>query len=389
MHEPMNLEPPEVVLRFLESVGRRSDAEFYLNLFRADAKERFACICVDAPVVTDALDAVVLDLRFLATLGLSPLVVLGALEPNDSGAHAERICQGLLDYGVTSRVLTAGPDLNRDVSVCMRDGTLPILPMTNMPDLQARLDALEAVVTGLQSRKLIFLQRRGGIRRDGQRVGLVNLNQDLQTLLQSPEMAQNPKQRTILQFAYHLVCERLPHKLTVAITSPLELLRELFTVKGAGTLLRRGGRIDRHDALEGIDAERFKHLLESAFGKLVLDNFFGKQLSHVYLDEDYRAAAVVVDTPLGAYLSKFAVEREAQGEGLGGDLWEQVTAAHPTLFWRARRANPIDPWYVKQCDGMWRLSDWTVYWKGFAAEQLAGAVRFALDQPVDFGDSVA
>ena len=36
------MEPAEVVLRFLESVGRRSEAEFYISLFRAEPKEQFA-----------------------------------------------------------------------------------------------------------------------------------------------------------------------------------------------------------------------------------------------------------------------------------------------------------------------------------------------------------
>ena len=46
------LAPAEVVLRFLESVGRRSEAEFYVELFRKVPKESFAAISVDANVAT-------------------------------------------------------------------------------------------------------------------------------------------------------------------------------------------------------------------------------------------------------------------------------------------------------------------------------------------------
>ena len=60
------MEPADAVLRFLEGLGRRPEADFYLSLFRAEPKERFAAITVDANVARSATEAVTLDLRFLA-----------------------------------------------------------------------------------------------------------------------------------------------------------------------------------------------------------------------------------------------------------------------------------------------------------------------------------
>ena len=168
------------------------------------------------------------------------------------------------------------------------------------------------------------------------------------------------------------------------MASPLELLRELFTVKGAGTLMRRGAVIQRHVGWMAVDVERLRSLLDSAFGRPVHDTFFTKRPEHIYLDDDYRGAAVVLETPLGAYLSKFAVEREAQGEGIGGDLWDTLTAENAVLFWRSRRSNPIDSWYIRQCDGMLRQGEWNVFWRGFAPEDIAPAVAYAMRQPEDF-----
>jgi acetylglutamate kinase len=93
--------------------------------------------------------------------------------------------------------------------------------------------------------------------------------------------------------------------------------------------------------------------------------------------------AMLIETPLGTYLSKFAVDREAQGEGMGRDLWEALYAGHPTVFWRARPANPINPWYTALCDGMTRLPEWTVFWKGLPPERVPAAVELSLAQPVD------
>jgi len=91
----------------------------------------------------------------------------------------------------------------------------------------------------------------------------------------------------------------------------------------------------------------------------------------------------VVETEHGAYMSKFAVDAEAQGEGVGRDLWQALVADYPRVFWRARARNPIDAWYVKLCDGLMRFPEWHVYWKGLPPEEVPAAVQWALAQPVD------
>jgi acetylglutamate synthase len=103
----------------------------------------------------------------------------------------------------------------------------------------------------------------------------------------------------------------------------------------------------------------------------------------VYLEEGYRGCAILVDTPLGAYLTKFAVSPEAQGEGIARDLWEALAADAPVVFWRARRTNPISEWYMKLCDGLVRVPGWTIYWKGLAADAIPAAIAWAVKQPVD------
>ena len=46
---------------------------------------------------------------------------------------------------------------------------------------------------------------------------------------------------------------KLPRTASVSITSAANLSRELFTHKGAGTLLRRGAKIDVHTSLATVD----------------------------------------------------------------------------------------------------------------------------------------
>ena len=92
-----------------------------------------------------------------------------------------------------------------------------------------------------------------------------------------------------------------------------------------------------------------------------------------------------MDTPLGSYLSKFAVTREAQGEGIGQDLMSQLVADHPALFWRARPENPVRAWYERSCQGRYAAGRFVVYFRGIEPARIADAIGFALSQPDDFG----
>ena len=378
------MEPADVVLRFLESVGRRSEAEFYISLFRAEPKEQFAAIGVDANVARHASEAVVLHLRFLAALGLAPLVVLGHFEPTDAAEHAARIHRRLLRAGVPAGLVPAAEgDLVERCTRLMRAGTLPIVTFgaTEGATVEERFVRLAALLSGLQTRKFLFLHRPGGLRRDGTLIPIVNLSTELVQLERSRELSR--KERAMLSQSKRLVFDLVEHKLTVAITSPLNLLRELFTVKGAGTLLRRGTVIERHGSYDHVDVSRLRQLLSDSFGRVPYENFFDKPVLNLYLEQSYLGAAILQKTPLGAYLTKFAVGREAQGEGLGRDLWDAFAADHPAVFWRARSANPINEWYAKQADGLCKCDGWTVFWRGMPFTHAPMAIAHALSQPPD------
>lgn len=381
---PPDLAPQDVVLRFLESTGRPSEARLYLDLFRARPREQFAAIAIDANVMSGAADAVVQDLRFLAALDLYPTVVLGIFQPADAAAHARVLTRHLEAEGVTVETLAASEaGLAGRLTAAAAAGRVPAVVFEPAAGEQPgdRIARLGVLLRELQTRKLLFLHRPGGLRQGGALVPLVNLTTDVPALVASREISR--KERLILEGARPLCEEAAPLPFTVAITSPLNVLRELFTVKGAGTLLRRGARIARREGWDGVDVARLRELLASSFGRAPLDAFFETTPSHVYLEEAYRGCAILVDTPLGAYLTKFAVSPEAQGEGIARDLWEALAADAPVVFWRARRTNPISEWYMKLCDGLVRVPGWTIYWKGLAADAIPAAIAWAVKQPVD------
>lgn len=368
------------VLKFLRSVGPGADAEYYLREFRDGPRERFAAICVDAATMSEAADAVALDLRFLAELDLTPVVALGLGGATEGAQDAASLQASLDDEGVRAALLPADePTAVRDAA---RNGIIPIVALGSGARHGAA-QRLGLLLTHLGTHKLILLRSQGGLRRDGKRISVVNLSEEPDALRADPELA--PGDAEALSLTERLVFELVPHPLLVAITSPINLLHELFTMRGAGTLLRRGCQIRRCDGLQGVDRTRLHALLETSFGRPILPALWQREFSDCYLEPDYRGAALLQAHPRWGYLSKFAVTRRAQGEGIGRDLWQAVVRDHPRLLWRSRDGNPIAPWYEARCDGRMRAGKWNVYFRGLSPQDLADAVAYATAQPDDLG----
>jgi acetylglutamate kinase len=383
---------PDIIQRFLESVGQKADVDLYLRLHRAERKESFAIIAADAQIVKTALDPVHFDLRILAGLGLLPVVMLGLYEAKDADRQAERVLDWLLEDAVPARIVASGADIGADTIAAVRaaiaDGAIPLVSLEGVKEAatEARFRLLAALAEALETRKVIFLSRRAGLIPQGVapdvRLSLVTLAADYERVIAAGTLSR--RQTLLLKQIKHLL-ERVPHRMSATVVNPLHLLRELFTTGGAGTLIRRGSRIETFSGWDGVDRARLRGLFESAFGRSLDEQFFAEPVERLYVEEAYRGAAAVRATTVGPYLTKFAVERQAQGEGLGTELWSLLVRDFPTFFWRARPTNPISPWYVKQCEGMARFPEWQVFWRGLPVEGIDPAVRYALGAPSDFG----
>jgi hypothetical protein len=379
----------EIVTRFLESVGAKADIDLYLKLHRAQAKESFAILAPNAQIVKSALDPVHFDLRILADLGFVPVVVLGVMEPKDADAQATRVADWLIEDGVACEVIRSGTTLSSETVAAIRAsitrGAIPLLSLQASAGLttEARFKLLAALAAELKTRKLVFLSRRAGFAVGGGPVAsVVSLAADLDRMLAPGAL---PRGQVMLLRQVKQLLETVPHRLSVTVVNPLQLLREFFTVNGAGTMIRKGSRIDVHDGWNGIDRSRLSALFGSAFGRPIRADFFDQPIARAAVEENYLGAAVVQETAVAPYLTKFAVERQAQGEGIGGELWSLITRDFPGFFWRSRPANAITGWYVKQCDGLARFPEWHVFWRGLPVETVEPAVRFALAAPSDFG----
>jgi bifunctional N-acetylglutamate synthase/kinase len=170
---------------------------------------------------------------------------------------------------------------------------------------------------------------------------------------------------------------QLPPSSSLSITRPDEMAKELFTHRGSGTLVRRGEQIRSFASWRRVDVERLRALIESSFNRALDDDYFEKTKPlRVYCSEHYRAAIVLTRENGIAYMDKFVVDEDAQGEGLGRAIWQVMRAENPQLFWRSRRGNAVNEFYFANCDGAMKDERWTVFWYGLPDWN---AIHFAVE----------
>lgn len=391
----------EAVLTFLQSVGRPSEAELYLRLFRQLPKESFAIIAVGSPVVRQSLGSLLEQLRFLSELGLVAPIVLGLLDPDRAEANTDRLVRRMPGAGLVPTVY----DLDDPGSVAavrddLRRERNPVLFFRPEPGEPAsdRFARLGELARALDTRKLVLLRRRGALGPQKEHqielvrgfalptqnggISIINLRSDKELLLRHKLLRRDDAE--LLTRVDELLAGPVPPALLVSLTSPLDLLRELFTVRGAGTLIKRGTSIERTDRYDQLDLEQLRRLLEVSFGRQLEPGFFTRRPLAVYVAKDYRGAAIVEPSDSGPYLSKFAVDPVAQGEGMGQEIWQALTRDHAALFWRSRATNSISRWYATVCDGFVRSASWHVFWRGISADAIPRIVDEALSRPEDF-----
>lgn len=372
--------PQDLVLRFLNSLGHKRDAEFYLKLFTSGRPESFALIVLDEDILKDEMDAVLFEIRYLVRLSLIPIVLI-----RSSNDFLEKV--EIESYFKKANVALnfLSDEYNDDeklefIRERIDNKTIPLLHLD--PDLNMVME-INRLAGILRTGKIIFLRKSGGFvdQKTEERLSIVNLRSDYDVLLNEERL--DAIDQTLLKQSNQIV-KNCTHKVFVSIVSPNNLMRELFTVKGAGTLIQMGSMIKEYVGVEQLDPASLKRLLQMSFGAPVVDDLFEREFSKVYVEENYMGAALVKDYEGMTYLSKFAVGTEARGLGIGRDIWMALIKDHKKLFWRCNPDKFISNWYVKQCDGMQKTKEWNVYWIGLAPHEIGPALEFALNQPVDF-----
>lgn len=431
----MSVRPEDLIVRLLRNLGSKKEVDQYLKLFSSVEEKRFAVIKVSGGVVRDELDALASSIAFLDRVGLTPIVLHGAgpqlldalkearVPVEHQGgtrrataraiAIARRVFQrenlkivdALEALGVDARPVPIGVFeaelidrrklgfvgrvsrvLTELIDSSVRGEQIPVIaslaetPAGQTVNVNAD-EACRELSKAIQPFKVVFLSPQDGIRdAHGEILSAVNLVEDFESLVHATWLSEGMRKKLIESKA---ILETLPLSSSVAVASPENLARELFTHKGAGTLIRMGEHVRCHESLTGVDRRRLQALLEDSFGrKLKIDYFEQKAFFRIYLADSYRATAILTKEGDIPYLDKLAVTKDAQGDGLASSLWARLVQENPQMFWRSRGDNEINPWYFQRADGAYRTDKWVVFWVGIQDfDTIATCVKHALAMP--------
>ena len=350
---------------FLDGIGRRDEYEFYLDKFQSDPSACFALLCPDLGSVETGVEILAFDLHFLLRLELVPAILL-------CGEQAEAMQKALSAESIF--------DFHPLDKAFVGDFILNARNMERVPVLVAENETLESALLQLlpnTAERVHFIRAAGGLKSE---------EGTLQPYVYTHK--ENFQNLETLDFDYPALGRSLLEQrpgVHLSVTSPMNLLKEIFTVKGAGTLFRRGSVIHHFQGLGNVDRARLLGLLESSFSRELMDVDFLDNVSDIYLEKDYRGVVLLEKHPAGHYLSKFAVGREARGEGVALELWREVCQNHAALFWRSNVSNPFNAWYHNQADGHHAIDQWQIFWRGVAAHSISGIIDYCCVRSEDFG----
>ena len=405
------------VINILSNIGSKREVEQYLSQFSSVSSQRFAVIKVGGAILRDHLDNLCEALRRLNYMGLYPIIVHGAgpqlnklLEA--AGVDVEnrweggiRITDGktlgvarklfleenlklvesleALDVRarpITSGVLTAQyldkekyefvgriTEVNKKpIEAAINDGFLPVIPsMGETVDgqvLNVNADMTAgALAEAIQPLKIVYLSEQGGLfnKETGKKISAINLDEEYEYYM-SQSWVKYGTRLKIKELNELLL--KLPRSSSVAIIHPDNLEKELFTHKGAGTLLRRGDKLHIAMSLSDFpDLQRLRSVLkrnrEGADAETVLDRFLQQLESRpfkAYWDERMEALAVVLPPVQGsslAQLATYTITKSAWLTNLTDNIFQNLKRDFPKLFWTVKQDDENLAWFFAQADG--------------------------------------
>ncbi|TFK50533.1 acetylglutamate kinase ARG6 [Heliocybe sulcata] len=419
----------DTIMRLLYSIGTKQEVERYLRIFSSSNHPshpaKFAVIKVGGAVLDD-LDELAHSLSFLYRVGLYPVVLHGAgpqlneiieregivpdyidgirvtdaktlqiarrvfLEENlklvgaleKLGTRARPITSGVFTadylekdkYGLVGKITRVD---KRPLEAAIRAGALPIL--TSLAEsaegqiLNVNADiAAGELAKELEPLKIVFLNEKGGLFHGvtGEKLDVINLDEEYDNLMKQPWVKYGTKLK-LREFKELL--DHLPRSSSVAVISAAMLQKELFTDSGAGTLIRRGYKLFRHDSIEGLGADRLRQVIHdrdpdvlsgeaSVTGVL---NELKKTPYTLYGDEPLDVVAIVSHPPNETpVMTKLLATRSGILNNVVDNVFNAIKKDYRRLFWTANADDENRAWHFQRADGSFTRSGKSLFWYG-------------------------
>lgn len=293
-------------------------------------------------------------------------------------------------YGLVGRIVNVNTDA---IFSSIRSKALPIVTSLGesadgqLLNINADTAAGE-LAKKLEPLKIVFLNQSGGMMHPstGLKMDAINLDQEYEAL--HTAFSASEKKGTLLKLMeIKSLLDTLPRSCSVAITSAQHLSKELFTDSGAGTLIRRGFKVQCLSIAE-LDFARLEKILiasheigDGAKTAAYLEWLSTQPQARVYVDEGYETAAIVlpmtnIDSITGAksdffYLDKFVSIKNGEVNHVPDNVWKMVRECHPSLFWRTPAKVASKSWYFEKCEGSMTIGSCSYFWYGIQDLNLA------------------
>ena len=389
------------------------------------------------------MDTLASSLSFLNHVGLYPIVVHGAGPQLNKLLEAEgvvpdyiegiritdaktleiarktfleenlKLCEALENLGTRARPIPGGVftaeyldkekykyvgkivSVNKEpIEASIRAGALPILTsLAETKDGQI-LNVNADVAAGelarvLEPLKIVYLSDKGGLINGTTKemISMINLDEEYEGLLKEPwvKYGTKLKLREIKELLDHL-----PRSSSVAIIATSDLQKELFTDSGAGTMIRRGYKLQKSSSLEDMRSDQIRAALaedtDIKSGIYSVATYL-KQLTagqyQIYGDEPMDVLAIVRYPQSGIpVLDKFVSKKNGWLNNVTENIWSALKKDHPKLIWKVKESDENASWHFARSEGSFLDNGEYTFWYGIGdVAQVANAVQTIKSKP--------
>lgn len=423
----------DVVVQTVKNIGSHREGQQYLKYFTSVSSESFAIIKAGGAILTEHLDDFCQSLLVLHQLGLYPVVVHGAgpqlnklledagIEPQfEEGIrvtdkktlgvamklfHQEslRLSEALNNIGVSNMPITTSltadyldrdrwgfvgdvTDVNLEpIERAIKAGYIPIVPSLAMTKdgqvLNVNADVTAAsLARAMKPLKIIYLSEKGGLFRgdSGELISEIFLDQEYDELMAQPWCQRGTRLK--IKEGKKLL-DTLPRTSSIAIIHPDDLQTELFTISGAGTLIRRGEKVEVASSLSEIkDLPAFKAALargQSADKEVVasIDNYLQMLKDRpfkAYYDDAMSCLAIVLQPtesrPFASWVT-LSITKPGWLTNTAENVFQAIEKGNSDLVWTVSKNDENLSWFFDRCDGSFCIDDVVLFWRGFRLEK--------------------
>jgi N-acetyl-gamma-glutamyl-phosphate reductase/acetylglutamate kinase len=277
-------------------------------------------------------------------------------------------------YGLVGKVTRVD---KRPIEASIRAGAIPVLTSLAESNEGQLLNVNADVAAGelakeLEPLKIVYINEKGGLFHGvtGEKLDIINLDEEYNDLMKESwvKYGTKLKLREIKELLDHL-----PRSSSVAIISAPNLQKELFTDSGAGTLIRRGYKIFKHDSIDEIGPDRLRQVIHDRDPEVLLglESVAGvlselkKAPITIYGDEPLDVVAIVShpdgETPV---MTKLLCSRNGILNNVSDNVFNAIKKDHRRLFWTARADDENRAWHFERAEGSFTRMGKSLFWYG-------------------------